>query len=396
MSARPRVLVLTTTFPVVAGDPTPGFVFDLTEAMADEYDFTVLTPRVPGSPRRSRVGRIDVVRFAYFPRRWEGVADGATLPNLYAQPRRVVEIPTLMTLFMAHAWRLHRRIRPDLLHAHWLLPCGVFGAALSAAHGTPLVGTAHGVDVFAWRGQPFTSMRRVVMQRATVIGVGTKEMHREVAALGGRPWFAPMGVDVERLRRLVGTRSPVRDRFLFVGRLAEKKGAGVLVRAIAAVPDATLVVAGDGPERPQLEMLARQLDVGERVRFVGAQERMQVAQLLREAYALVVPSLVAADGDSEGTSVALSEGVAAGVPIIATRTGGPGERIRDRVDGVLAEPDDPASLSEALRWSLDHPDELAGFARQAPARLLEDCKLEDTVSAYREMYRRALRAGTDA
>ncbi len=390
MTSRPRVLVLTTTFPTVAGDATPGFVLDLTDAMTDEYEFTVLTPRVPGSVPRSRIGPIEVVRFPYFPRRWEGVADGATLPNLHAEPRRVVEIPSLMTLFMVHAWRLHRALHPDLVHAHWLLPCGMFGAALCEHSGVPLIGTAHGVDVFAWRRQPFTAMRRAVVRRAHAIGVGTEEMYDEIAALGGRPWLAPMGVDVARVRRDVGERNSTKGQFLFVGRLAEKKGAAVLVRALAAVPGATLVVVGDGPDRAMLAALTRELRLDDRVRFLGAQGRVEVARQLREAYALVVPSLVAADGDAEGTSVALSEGVAAGVPVIASRTGGPGERITDRVNGLLVEPDDPQSLAEALRWSLDHPDELTRFAQEAPAALLHGCTVDDTAAAYSEMYRTAL------
>jgi glycosyltransferase involved in cell wall biosynthesis len=177
---------------------------------------------------------------------------------------------------------------------------------------------------------------------------------------------------------------------LFVGRLAEKKGAAVLVRALAAVPGATLVVVGDGPDRAMLAALTRELRLDDRVRFLGAQGRVEVARQLREAYALVVPSLVAADGDAEGTSVALSEGVAAGVPVIASRTGGPGERITDRVNGLLVEPDDPQSLAEALRWSLDHPDELTRFAQEAPAALLHGCTVDDTAAAYSEMYRTAL------
>ena len=123
---RPKVLVLTTTFPARPDDATPRFVLELSEAMAGDYDFTVLAPRVAGSTERSRVGRLDVVRFPYFPKRWEGVADGATLPNLQAEPWRAIEMPSLMTRFMTRAWSLSKEVQPDLVHAGRDpgLPCG--------------------------------------------------------------------------------------------------------------------------------------------------------------------------------------------------------------------------------------------------------------------------------
>ncbi|HEY7133460.1 MAG TPA: glycosyltransferase [Acidimicrobiia bacterium] len=392
---RPRVLVLTTTFPARADDATPRFVLELAEAMADDFDFTVLAPRVRGSMPRARLGRLDIVRFPYFPARFEGVADGATLPNLHAEPWRVVELPSLMTLFMVHAWRWNRRLRADLVHAHWLVPCGVFAAGLQAMTGTPFVATAHGVDVYAWRRQPFTALRHAVARRATAIGVGTEAMRVDVAALGGDARIVPMGVDVEALRADVGQRAPVKGQFLFVGRLAEKKGVAVLLRALARVSGASLVVAGDGPDRPGLEALTRQLGLTDRVRFLGAQGRLEVAHLLRDAYALVVPSLIAGDGDREGTSVVLSEGVAAGVPVIASDTGGLGERVTGGVDGVLVAPGDADALATAIRWSLDHPDDLSRIAAAAPATVLRGCTLADTAAGYRDLYRLALEKGRD-
>ncbi len=392
--ARPKVLVLTTTFPARPDDATPRFVLELSEAMADDYDFTVLAPRVEGSVPRARVGRLDVVRFPYFPKRWEGVADGATLPNLQAEPWRAVEMPSLMTRFMTRTWSLAKEVQPDVVHAHWLLPCGVFAAVLESRKDIPFVVAAHGVDVHAMAREPLESVRRWVVRRASGIGTASEEIAERVEALGGTGKVVPipMGVNVAAMRAAVGTRRPVPGRFLFVGRLASKKGVDVLLRATAEVPEATLVVAGDGPDRPALESLARELALGERVRFLGAQGRDEVVQQYREAYALVIPSVVGA-GDREGTPVVLSEGMAAGVPIIASRLAGIAERATDRVHAQLVEPSAVGELAKAMRWSLEHPDELARMADEAAATGLRGITLDDAAAGYAQLYEQALSAG---
>ena len=76
-----------------------------------------------------------------------------------------------------------------------------------------------------------------------------------------------MGVDVDRISGEVGERAPEKGRFLFVGRLVEKKGLDVLLRALAEVPDGQLVVVGDGPMRGKLEDLGRELGLAGRAVF---------------------------------------------------------------------------------------------------------------------------------
>ena len=162
----------------------------------------------------------------------------------------------------------------------------------------------------------------------------------------------PMGVDVEGFADGVGERAPVFGQFLFVGRLAEKKGVDVLLRALADVPEATLVVGGEGPDDSALRALSQDLGIGGRVRFVGRLSRDQLRCELRRAYAVVVPSLVATDGDQDTTPLVMSESMSAAVPVIASRLGGLAERIEPGVTGLLAEPGSPKALAKpcATRW----------------------------------------------
>ena len=189
-----------------------------------------------------------------------------------------------------------------------------------------------------------------------------------------------------RVRGGVGEREPVFGPHLFVGRLAEKKGVDVLLSALAEVPDATLVVGGDGPDAERLRALSGELGVAGRVRFAGRLSRPMIRDELRSAYAVVIPSKVAADGDQDTTPLVMSESMSAAVPSIVSRLGGLAEQIEPDVTGLLAEPDSAGSLADTLREALADPERLAGYGRQARDRIRGSAlDLRTTVARYAEI-----------
>lgn len=152
-------------------------------------------------------------------------------------------------------------------------------------------------------------------------------------------------------------------RLLFVGRLAVVKGLPVLLRALHQVaaehPDLRLTLIGDGPERAALEDEARALGLSGMVDFVGYKGQGEVAQALRDADILVLPSF------AEGLPVVLMEALAARVPVLTTRIAGVGELVEDGVSGRLVAPGDPAELADALRAMLNAPPEVHAAMGQA-------------------------------
>ena len=391
-AARPHILVLTTTLPAREGDGTPAFVLDLAQALSADNDITILAPRVPESAAHEHIGNVEIKRFPYFPKRLEGLADGAIMPNLQAEPWRVVEVPALLGAFLAAAVRESRRARPDLVHAHWVLPGGVVALALHRLFGVPYIVTAHAADIFRLRTRPLQAIKRRIVARAAFV----LPVSAEGAEVLGLPpdrasSVVPMGVDVDRISGEVGERASEKGRFLFVGRLVEKKGLDVLLRALAEVPDGRLVVVGDGPMRGALEELGRELGLGERVSFAGRQGSGRVAEELRRAHALVVPSRVARDGDADGTPVVMAEGMAAGVPVIASRLGGLSEHIASEETGLLVQPDDSPALAEALRRVLEHPEEASTWADAAQAHARENLDVAVTARRYQELIDVSLR-----
>ena len=127
---------------------------------------------------------------------------------------------------------------------------------------------------------------------------------------------------------------------LFVGRLTAAKGVRFLIDAIRECPDVRLVVVGDGPERPHLELLASGLD---RVTFTGMATRAEVARHMDAARLLVQPSL------QEGVPNTVMEAMAKGIPVIASRVGGVPDLVRDGETGFLIEPGDVAALAARIR-----------------------------------------------
>ena len=151
-------------------------------------------------------------------------------------------------------------------------------------------------------------------------------------------------------------------RVLCVGRLIENKGIDTAIKAVADV-GAELTVAGDGPERPALEALAR--EIGLKVRFEGMVSRERLQSLYREAKCLVLSAR-----RGEGMPNVLLEAMAYGVPVIATPIAGIRDLVIDNHNGLLVPPNNIQALSTALRRLEVEPgltDRLGRAARETAA-----------------------------
>jgi glycosyltransferase involved in cell wall biosynthesis len=137
---------------------------------------------------------------------------------------------------------------------------------------------------------------------------------------------------------------------LFVGRFVEKKGIGVIadaVRRVRAGGDHTPVVfVGDGPLRPVLEALARDTSG---IEMSGWLSPEAVRARMAGAWSLLVPSVIAANGDTEGLPSVIPEAMAQGCAVIGSNEGGIAEAIRHDASGLLVPPGDAAALAEAMR-----------------------------------------------
>jgi glycosyltransferase involved in cell wall biosynthesis len=157
--------------------------------------------------------------------------------------------------------------------------------------------------------------------------------------------------DRQSARRAVGLPDSI-PVVLSLGRLSREKGTEDLLRAFAVLlarrnRDGMLVIGGDGPERPRLERIARELGVARRTSFVGY--LLDPAPFLAAADVFAMPSL------SEGSPYALLEALAAGLPIVATQAGGIPEMVSHETTALLTAPGDYPALADSIdRLLIDH------------------------------------------
>jgi glycosyltransferase involved in cell wall biosynthesis len=139
-------------------------------------------------------------------------------------------------------------------------------------------------------------------------------------------------------------RAPV-PVFSYLGRLKKYKGVQLVIRAFAemAVPAAVLEIAGAGDFRPTLEELARSLDLGARVRFLGRISEPEKVALLRRSWALVFAS------PKEGWGITNLEAAACGTPVVASNSPGIRESVRDGETGFLVPHGDIVGMATSMR-----------------------------------------------
>jgi colanic acid/amylovoran biosynthesis glycosyltransferase len=237
-----------------------------------------------------------------------------------------------------------------VLHAQFARG-GALALPLARGLGLRMVVTLHGGDVSKqknWRGTVLARRWPEVVQE-TERFVCVSAAVADIAATRGVPArklvVLPIGVEI-------ADHPPVPDptAYLFVGRFVEKKGIVVLadaMRRLRARGDRTpLVCVGDGKLRALLEALAREI---QGVTLTGWLPREAVRERMTQAVCLIVPSIIARDGDAEGLPSVIPEAMAQGCPVIGSDQGGIAEAIRHGETGLLVPPADAVALANAMR-----------------------------------------------
>jgi glycosyltransferase involved in cell wall biosynthesis len=306
--------------------------------------------------------------------------------------------------YTLHSWRtakdVVRTIRDhgaQLIHVQCVSNNGRYALNAARELGLPLVVSLQG---------ELTMDASRVYQRSKVLPRQLVRLFREADAItacsrhtldeaiaftgidpGDRAHVVYNGVDAgEFVRARAEPRS--RPYVLGIGRHVPQKGLDILLHAFASVADGALrghdlVIAGDGPERPTLEALARRLGVHERVTFVGRCHRARTASLFAGCAIFVLPSR------HEPMGIVNLEAMAAGRPVIASSVGGVPELVIDGVTGVLVPPDDPAALAAALGDLASQPERADAMGRAGRARAVA-FDWRRIADQYDEIYRTVL------
>lgn len=392
-----RILVLTSTFPRWAGDAQPPFVLELCKRLSAAHDVLVIAPHCAGAAGEETLGeRLAVRRFRYAPQALELLAyGGGILENLRRARWRYLLVPLFLLAECAAARRAIRQLRPDVIHAHWIIPQGAAGALArltAGAGGVALVCTSHGADLFALRGPLGSFAKRWVLRRVAALTVVSSAMKAHAEHLGAASQAVrvmPMGVDARQ--RFCPDEAAQRSahELLFVGRLVRKKGVTHLLEAFAIArrkaPEARLTVLGTGPLEEALKSRARELDIAGAVTFGGAVPNADLAPHYRRAAALVMPSVVADDGDQEGLGLVMAEALACECPVIASDLPAIRDLVEDGVTGLLARQGDASDLADKIVALLRDPVGSRGLARHGREVVLERFDWQTVAQGYEHL-----------
>jgi glycosyltransferase involved in cell wall biosynthesis len=395
-----KVLFLTSSYPRSGDDSASVFLRYLADALANRnIEAHVLAPS-DGKASENIEGSVTVHRFQYFPARLQNLAYGSgIMPNLARSPWLWIQVPFFLCSMTRSLIRLLRRERPNLIHAHWIIPQGLIAVLVKHFHQTPVVTTAHGADVFALRGRLKNRLKRLVISRsdawtansrATASGAGA-DAHLPA------PHMIPMGVDVKLFAG--GNREGLRSQLhadelliLFVGRLVEKKGCQDLLQAFALLPEVlrlrtALWIIGEGNQRRDLEDAAKNFGIDHKVRFWGAISNRRLPDFYAAADLFVAPSIEASSGDTEGLGVVLLEAFAGRACVVATRTGGISSVVSDNVTGLLVDQRDPKALAGAMARLLLDSSLRAQLVENAYIQVTERYNWERIGEEFANLYR---------
>jgi glycogen(starch) synthase len=335
------------------------------------YEIIVVTRQdSPDLPKEANYQGIPVYRYPFWP-----VLMGGQL--------------TQMIELRAQVAKLKRAFAPDLVHINSFGPSAMLHCDTASAHSAPLLVTLHTIHPpinagSLGRDGLFGRTLRTanwVTCVSNAVFVHWCRLVPEISACSSvvynglvPPALCPEPLPTDPLR------------LLCLGRLHPDKGFDLALKAFAQVvdhfPNANLIIAGDGEERPVLEDHVAELGLKNVVEFIGWVTPDKAFELMNAATVVVMPSR------SEGLpTVALEAGLMAR-PVVATRVGGVPEIVVEQETGLLVDTGDWRALAEAIEFLLAHPEVATQLGQAARRRIKTLFSFERYVDAYDALYRK--------
>jgi glycosyltransferase involved in cell wall biosynthesis len=362
--------VLTHNYPRFVGDFSGTFI----EALCQEFttqgqEVTVWAPHDAAYARPPHEAvRLRLYRYAW-PPAWQQLGymrsmqgDLALRLNTYALS------PAFFASGIATVLRQARQLRPDVLHAHWVLPNGFIGAVTSRLLGIPLVVSVPGSDAqVAGQNPLFRRMAQFAFDQAGLLTANSEALRDAVVALGADPAkfeliiygtdpaaLRPQAAGVARRRAELDIPADA-TVLLCVGRMVYKKGFDDLVRALALSPlkegKVIAVMVGQGDQWTEWQALAAELDVAEKLRWVGNVPKDRIVVDYNMADVLVMPSV---SRPADGLNVCVLDAMSCAKPVVASSVAGNALAVVDGKTGYLVPEQAPAALAAALARLVDN------------------------------------------
>jgi glycosyltransferase involved in cell wall biosynthesis len=371
-----RILLINSEYPPIGGGAGNASFF-LARALADEgQQVTILTSRFAGLPREESQKNLRLVR----------------VPALRRRQDRSNALEQLSFIFggFFSSLKIIRTWRPDISLAFFGMPGGAIAWALKLLFRLPYIVSLRGGDVPGFRPYDFAvyhkmiaPLLRRVWRKADAVVANSSGLQSLAHAFdsNAKIEIIPNGVQIDIA--IQGERNWYPPHMLIVGRVVFQKGFDLLLAALGTLLELEwkLSIAGDGPLRPELEVMAEQLAIAKRVEFLGWQEKEQLSKHYQEANLFVYPSR------HEGMPNVVLEAMASGLPVIASRIAGNEELVIHGETGILVPPDDIPALTAALKELLPDAKKRNIMGGAGYERVKSSYTWENTASQYLRLMR---------
>jgi len=318
---------------------------------------TLITCAEKGLPKNERRGNIEVRRIEFLGLMGALTSRLKSRGTLYGIIARALFLLTLPI----HLIKAVKETEAEIIHVHCLCALSALPASIiKLLTKKPLIITMHGTFLGRYNKvtKPPLSWIIPAAEKAYLhlklydkILVEDRYTYRTLRNLGipkekirALPY---PGIETRRFReaKLISWLSR-ETIILHHGRLVQKRGVKTLIEAmpkiIKEIPEAKLIIAGEGPEKQRLQKLAEDLGVEGHIKFLGLVPYEQMPSIVKSSTVVVVPSLI------EGHSASIIEAMAAEKPVIATKVGGITEVIKDGETGILVDPENPDQIANAV------------------------------------------------
>ncbi len=396
-----RILCPTYWYPSYADDTQAIYVHDINRHLVRQgHQVCVVTPGRPGTPLRETFDGVEVVRFPFeLP---DDLTYGRVAQSRISKLAKLNRLIIMSRYLMAqyhHSVLEGRRFGAQIVHGHWAIPTGPALVAAARALKVPSVITLHGGDVYVnvaegydfptrWYVKPVLAW---TLRRATALTAISEDCKNHALHAGAYESSISVVMNGADLRRF----SPASEgekgasnfgpRMVFACRqLFPRKGIRFLIEAVAILrakyPDISLIIAGDGFERPVLEKLAKDLKIADRTQFLGWVANKDLPQYFRASRVSVIPSL------EEGFGIPAAEAMGCEIPVVASDAGGLPEVVDNGVTGFIVPKGDCAALAKAIDKVLGDENLRTAMGKAGRVRALARFDWDRTVERFNSVY----------
>lgn len=374
-----RLLVLISSCPF-GKDDSGDWAFKFISYLNYKFKISVLVPHSQNLKYREDYNNFKVYRFPYFsPRKFQRLAYGTGgIPyNIKSSHLAKIQVPIFLISQVICTIKIALSDNIEVINSHWLVPQGFVGALCKLFLKKSHVAILHSSEMTILKKIPMGKQitEFIVQNSDLIISVSAHRANELLSFISpnlrnvikGKIRIIPMGVDLNEFNKELDkdklkVKYGINSKYvvLFIGRFVEVKGCKYLIHAFKIlsniIGDAQLIIIGYGALEYELRNLVEELGLGKYIRFEGKVNYNEVANYYMLSDIVAIPSIVDSSGFEEGLPVVLLEALAAGKPIIASRTKGFQEVIENEFNGLLVEPRNPKQLADAtIRLISDPP-----------------------------------------